>query len=92
MVDDTLDDVLLNRMSLGYSTGGHAAFGHPLLIAEGFMEGLNTLEFLTRNGADGPHGFRAELYVSAVRIPEPATLTLLALGGLGALFRRRRRR
>ncbi|MBN1852382.1 MAG: PEP-CTERM sorting domain-containing protein [Pirellulales bacterium] len=53
----------------------------------------HTLNFAVHNGTgevnpDGPIGFRAE-FTTAEFIPEPASLALLAIGGLALLFRRR---
>ena len=54
----------------------------------------HTLSFQVHNGTgeptpDGPIGFRAEFTIAEF-IPEPASLALLAVGGLALLLRRRR--
>jgi len=60
----------------------------------GFRDGENEIIIALRNpDAEGLNGggiaFRMDIQTS---IPEPATLALLAVGGVGALIRRRRRR
>lgn len=59
-VDNVVIDVLINGVSTGFSL----PFGfpaqlelHPLTISSGFVEGINTLQFLTRNEG-GPGGIR----------------------------------
>ncbi|NQT52533.1 PEP-CTERM sorting domain-containing protein, partial [bacterium] len=91
IVDDSVTDVLLNGASTGISHNTFGSLSPWYTLTSGFTSGMNTLDFLTVNGGVNPHGFRAELFMTAL-YPEPGTMTLLAFGGMGLLARRRRRR
>lgn len=88
-------DILIN----GASTGQTTTFTNfltgftPFAISSGFIAGINTIDFVVRNGADtlNPTGLRVELQGTALPVPEPGTW-LMALAGLGvmALVRMRR--
>ncbi|MFW6108656.1 MAG: PEP-CTERM sorting domain-containing protein, partial [bacterium] len=91
-VDNGVTDVLLNGQSAGIAAGGFGGFLGPYTIDSGFVAGLNTLDFVVTNAgtAPNPGGLRVEIGGTAL-VPEPATVSLLALGGL-ALLRRRRKK
>jgi hypothetical protein len=63
--DNWLVDVQLNGMSLGITTGFEDfGFFTPFTITTGFIDGINTLDFVVRNGS-GPTGLRVQMTGSA---------------------------
>lgn len=91
--DDGGVDILLNGAVVHT---GNSGFGGlvPFTIPVGgpFIQGLNTLTFRLNNGSTGYTGLRVEnLMGTAVAVPEPASLGLLVLGGLGLVLLGRRR-
>jgi len=58
--------VFINGIPTGLSLGpaNYPSFSPDFTITNGFVEGLNTLDFVVRNGG-GPTGFRAELSATA---------------------------
>lgn len=70
-------------------------WSETFVIDDGFIAGINTLTVIVRNGYfgsgnDNPTGLRLEVCGTA-EVPEPASLTLLALGGITILRRIKRR-
>jgi hypothetical protein len=106
---DNQGSIVLNGVTMGTvgptAYGTNQAFN----FFSGFVAGINTLDFLVNNefpvgvpwdgpNGENPTGFHYELLgvngLSAVAaVPEPATLTLLGLGliGAGTLVRARRK-
>lgn len=88
--DDQGANILINGVSTGDTASGFTSWS-SFTIDTGFVEGVNTLDFIVYN-ASGPTGLRVEMTGTAdPAVPEPATLTLLG-AGLAAFsaFRRRR--
>ena len=83
-------DVLVNGVAAG--TGSYNGFGAyvPITInSSNVVGGVNTLTFITHNDG-GPGGFRVDGISGTFAVPEPASMSLLGLSGLGLLARRRR--
>lgn len=87
-VDNAGVDILLNGASTGNNAADFQSF-YNFSINNGFVAGVNTLDFIVNN-AGGPTGLRTEL-VGVIRIPEPASMMLLATGLLGVVLSRRER-
>ncbi|HWQ92728.1 MAG TPA: lamin tail domain-containing protein, partial [Clostridia bacterium] len=62
-VDDSLADVVLNGISKGISYTGFSSWSSPYSLTSGFVNGTNTLDFLTLNGgtSETPVGLRLNL-------------------------------
>lgn len=74
--------VIVNASSPFLNTGFSATT--PFTIDEGFIAGINSLEFLVNNGGGTPTGLRVELTGTAepAAVPEPSTGILLGAGGI----------
>lgn len=88
-VADDRGTILLNGIATGITTDGGLQAFHAFSIAEGFRAGTNTLDFVVTNFG-GPTGLRVEL--SARVVPEPSSIALIGLGGIGLVIASRRRR
>jgi hypothetical protein len=62
---------------------------HAFSITSGFVNGINTLEFLTSNNHGIVTGFIADMTGTATAVPEPASIALLGIGMTGFLAFRR---
>ena len=97
-VDNSIASILLNGHSLSFaptntSFTSFATFGISAGNQSLLTSGLNTLVFNVVNatGSTGnPQGIRVELTGSGNMIPEPATMSMLALALASALWIRRR--
>ncbi len=69
-------DILLNGTSLGLANTGQFVVWTDFEIAEGFVAGVNTLEFVVNNAEPGvnPTGFRAELRGTVELPAEPPSV------------------
>jgi len=87
-------DILLNGVVVHSGNGGYGLLtGFTIPIGSPFVEGINTLTFRLNNAGVGYTGLRVEdLVGTAVRIPEPSSILLLGLAGVGLLLAGRRRR
>ncbi len=74
--DNAGPGVLLNGVTTGFTSDGNfPALGNPFTISSGFIDGINTLDFVVNN-ADvtvNPTGFRAEVSGTADLQPPPGT-------------------
>ncbi|WP_165066366.1 PEP-CTERM sorting domain-containing protein [Paludisphaera rhizosphaerae] len=91
--DDKIDDILVNGVSVGFSTPDQS-YGtlHAFMIsgAAFFKDGTNTLTFVTEN----THGVVQGLLVSmsgtyTSTVPEPTSIAMLGLGVVGLAAGRR---
>ena len=74
--DNSGPSVLLNGVNTGLSGDGNfPALGNAFTITNGFIDGVNTLEFVVNNAPPGvnPTGFRCELSGTADAQPPPGT-------------------
>jgi hypothetical protein len=91
-------DILINGVSTGNAISSAEAYNSfsPFQIDSGFKEGTNTLEFVVNNEKTGflnllnPTGLRVEMTgtlsdpVVTAAVPEPATIAIWSLLGVGA--------
>ena len=88
-------DILINGVSTGVGSG-YSDYWATLQISSGFIQGINTLEFIVYNDS-GPTALRVEMTGTAdplTAVPEPSTVAMIATGlplGLGFWWRLRRR-
>jgi hypothetical protein len=78
---------------------GPWSFFENFSVTSGFVSGLNTLSFSVPNNIetpnDGPTGLQVSISGTVAPAPEPSSLVLAGLGGLGAVaygWRKRRRK
>jgi hypothetical protein len=75
--------IYLNGNYVGNITGFESLTSFT--ISNGFIAGLNTLEFDVINSGGGPTGLRVEMTGNAASVPVPPTLLLLAPGLAGLI-------
>lgn len=93
---DDIASIILNGQDTGVTTGpgGWTAF-HLFSAASGFVDGVNTLEFVVNNDGGGPSGLRVEVSGEArelaTDVPEPYTWPLVfsALAAIGYIRKRK---
>lgn len=71
-VDDTMIDVLINGVSTGVTASGFRQLSGVFTIGTGFVDGVNTLDFVVLNSGFNPSGFRAALMGEADPVVEEA--------------------
>lgn len=87
--DDPGLDILINGGSTGNVSAGFTSLV-PFSVTSGFVFGVNTLDFVLNN-AGGPTGLRVDK-VLGTYAPEPGSVALAMLGGMGVAGLRRCRR
>ena len=85
-MDDSAMSVIVNGMVTNVTGNGYSSWS-SLKVTNGFVTGLNTIDFLVYNGS-GPTGLRVEATVTA-DLPEPGSLVVLASALVGAGLLRR---
>ena len=98
--DNQVAAIYLNGVNVGF-TGPNSNALTPFTLSSGFASGLNTLDFIVHNNADGQGNpeftaFRADglnLTANPAAVPEPGSVAMLVgLGVTGAGFLARRKR
>ena len=84
--DNAGQDILVNGESLGFINAQFGAFS-PFTLDFGFVDGLNTLDFVVNNGGneenpDGPTGLRVEFDGNGTAAPPPPPPHPHAIGSL----------
>ena len=74
--DNAGQDILLNGTSLGFANTAQFGSFTPFTLDFGFVDGMNTLDFVINNGAnqdnpDGPTGLRVEFDGNGTAPPPP---------------------
>ncbi|MEX2216129.1 MAG: PEP-CTERM sorting domain-containing protein [Phycisphaeraceae bacterium] len=90
LADDQGIEIFLNGAPSGFTVNSQTTFA-SFMFDSGFVAGLNRLTFRTENIGTTDSGIRVEFTNVFIEVPEPATLTLGALGMLALGARRNRR-
>jgi hypothetical protein len=91
---DNESTIFLNSVSTGFTIDALSFTSlHNFTISEGFLPGVNTLEFHVTNSDPTPWGENPTMLLvqnlQGEIVPEPGTICLLGLGGLVAMRRHR---
>jgi len=69
-VDNELLDVEINGVSTGITSIGHGAFSGPFTVSDGFVPGVNQIDFIFQNwnGSANPMGLNVKIAGSALPV------------------------
>lgn len=86
--------ILLNGVAASSANFGGSASLSPFTLSSGFINGVNTIDFVVTNSPGGgfnPSGLQVAITGSAA-VPEPASIVMVGLGAVGVMgFGLRRR-